>query len=319
MSRNNNTPVVTGLSGRPRKRAFTLIELLVVIAIIAILAAMLLPALAYAKFRAKVANCTSNSHQWTIVANVYASDDKGGRLFSFGWGNGGGSYLWDVAPQTVTNLYPYGLTVPMWFDPVRPDEFNLAQTDLGHPLVTIWDLSASFALNTYGEAIIEHNLWVPRSPPAAVFPAPLSPAQMKNWSTEPTWLQGPVRGGVLIKNANGGLIGTPVGKFGYPSKPGDPSWNNCPFISCKALSATDTTAGSGAVGVGTVGQGSIVRAKSGQMSADPADICPNTAHFYKGNLAGVSAAYADGHVEGHTKSQMLCGYVSNGTQPYWFY
>src|SRR4051794_1597306 len=65
------------MKNSPRPRAFTLVELLVVIGIIAVLIAILLPALTKAKEQANIVKCASNLRQISIAMLSYANANRG--------------------------------------------------------------------------------------------------------------------------------------------------------------------------------------------------------------------------------------------------
>jgi len=274
------------------RRGFTLIELLVVIAIIAILAAMLLPALAAAKFRAKEVNCTSNMRQWCTVVNMYANENQE-NLPSFD-AAGGGGYAWDVGTNMPAGLSPYGLVPAMWFDPVRPMDFqnanNSCVTGLGHQLSSIADLS--YALSTgkgfSGECILYYNWWVQR---IEIGGANGSAAYPPDYSVEKSF-----------EIPSYVTQGQPTCLYyGWPDKITSKAAANVPFIGCDAASGTGD-------GLDSTTAGDLV-----------ADIAPNTSHFYNGKLEGINVAYADGEVSMHNQKQIKCVYNPSGNTSYYFF
>jgi prepilin-type N-terminal cleavage/methylation domain-containing protein len=100
-------------AGPPKRYGFTLIELLVVIAIIAILAALLLPALASAKEKARRTQCTSNLRQQAISLSIYTSDNKD----TYPCHSDPGSALWDLPINSADRLVDSGLRRPVFYCP----------------------------------------------------------------------------------------------------------------------------------------------------------------------------------------------------------
>jgi len=174
--------------GNAGRKGFTLIELLVVMSIIAILAALLLPTLGRAKFRSRVIACTSNFRQWCGIATMYASEDPLDKLPAWDvYGNPGGN-PWDVSTNMVLGLKPFGLTVPMWFCPVRPKEFPDFENQTGIQIHNVEDLNRALQKEFgYSFIVACHSWWVPRRRNGSSDPDQLFPGPFGTMRTDALW------------------------------------------------------------------------------------------------------------------------------------
>ncbi|HVU26429.1 MAG TPA: prepilin-type N-terminal cleavage/methylation domain-containing protein [Verrucomicrobiae bacterium] len=286
-------------SSSPVRRAFTLIELLVVIAIIAILAAMLLPALAKSKFKAKVINCTSNYRQWGVMVNMYTSDDSQGRMPSWPATQAGGNPT-DVSVNFVTNLAPYGMTVPMYFCPVRSQDWVEANNEFRNgtsagtglsaqhrDITSIGDLSKWFSTAKSvngGYSKLLHDWWAPRTSGLSggfTFPTLTTPNDLANTNSNP---------------------------YGWPAKTSDKAASVSPIISDLAE-----------IGGTSQDPSNIHPGQTGANTTSSTTYAWGNAHFYSGALNSINLGFADGHVESHNRSQIQWQFSGNSSQNSYFY
>jgi prepilin-type N-terminal cleavage/methylation domain-containing protein len=171
-----------------KKRGFTLIELLVVIAIIAILAALLLPALALAKQKAQQAGCTSNLREWGIGEQMYVGDFKD-TLPTEGMGSDG---LYDGGAGVGVEGGPDDPTA--WFN-VLPPYMNIK------PLSYYCDASLNYITGTRDNTTPQNYMPFPGRAGSKVWFCPT--ASMTDYSVENT----------LAKE--GGAYGGAWGYFSY--------------------------------------------------------------------------------------------------------
>ena len=131
------------------KKHFTLIELLVVIAIIAILAAMLLPALQQARARAQATKCVGNLKSLVTQAQIYIDDNKGWWGAPNGRYIGDNSWMWNMNKAKLISMPKDLKHVPAsLICPSIP--YVTSRSDVFQGYASIYNNSSSLATSRWG-------------------------------------------------------------------------------------------------------------------------------------------------------------------------
>ena len=202
-----------------------------------------------------------------------------------------GGNIWDVDTAMTTNLVPYGATVPMWFCPVRPQDFQAIAN--ANPGITITNPVQFVALNNPpGNQGIEYNHVY-----LTIFYSIYIPRQLR-FGNAGWWP-------VVASQFPPGMLPAWRGEVANPTIP---YWSTgTPW----PLHASDKWAGSNPIMTDTLfdADKSDAGGKPWSQIRGPAG-----GHPYGGKIANINLLYADGHVVVHNASQFIWTWYSGANQ-----